>query len=134
MSSSLVSCEDFQGLLLEGVTNAKNARYWNEALEAANEALCHTDWEGMRAAVSRLFKTLEIILNKCQNVSLEFAAFTCSKIMTAVVHKNLGSMSFNMVLEDGKKFTSKIRYKPQGTGIHKGDEYNLFMTAKRRSR
>ena len=134
VSSSFVSCEGFQGLLQEGVTKAQNASFWNESLQKANAAMCNKDWERLRSAVSRLFKTLEVTLNKSDNVSQDLAAFICSKIMMTVVHKNLGAMSFNMVLEDGKKFTSKIRYKPQGTGIHKRDECNLVKTAKRRSR
>ena len=115
------------------MTKAQNASFWNEGLEAASKAMCHKDWARLRVAVSKLFKTLEVTLNKCDDVSLELAAFICSKIMMTVVHKNLGAMSFNMVLDEGKKFTSKIRYKPQGTGIHKRDECNLFKTANRRS-
>ena len=95
--------------------------------------MCDKAWDRLRSAVSKLFKTLEVTLNHSDDVSQDLAAFICSKIMMTVVHKNLGAMSFNMVLEDGKKFTSKTRYKPQGTGIHKRDECNLIKTAKRRS-
>ena len=134
VSSSFVSCEIFSEVLKAAVKKTKNEHHWNDGFEAAHKAMSGRDWTGMRTAVGKLFQTLQVTVNNYDDMSLELAAIICSRIMTTVVHKDLGSMSFTMVLDAENKFTSKMRYKPQGTGIHKRQDYNLFKTAKRRSR
>ena len=62
-------------MLKDGMARANNESYWTIALSDAQEAVVCENWEVLRCAVGKLFKTLEVTLNK--SLLLLYAQTSC---------------------------------------------------------
>ena len=118
LPNDISDCSGFPSVLKDGMARANNESYWTTALSDAQEAIACENWEALRCAVGKLFKSLEVTVNKSTEMTWELATILCSKIMLGVAQKRLGTMSFTMSFDAViGGLSTNVRYRPQGRDV-----------------